>query len=212
MTRKISILLTAVLLATFGTRGAAQNAQTMQVRPDSKVTLAGSSNVHGWACSTSSLNATIALDSAYDSVPFTAIAKPIAKVVVGIPVRSLKCGHGAMDDNMYKALKADQFPDITYVLGTYQVDTARTSADTFSALTRGALTVAGRTVQVEIPITARRATAGGMTGEGTVRLTMTEFGIKPPTAIWGTLRTKNEITVSFTVLLDKSAVVALRQR
>lgn len=210
MTRTTSILLTATLLAAFNVGAAAQSA-TMRVRPDSKVTLAGGSNFHDWACTTSALNATIAMDSAYDSVPFTAMKKPIAKVVVSIPVRSLKCGHGKMDENMYKALKADQFPEITYVLGAYEVETARTTADTFTALTRGALTVAGRTIQVSIPITAGRAAGGAMKSEGAVRLTMTEFGIKPPVALFGTLRTKDEITVSFTVVLDRSVVVALRQ-
>jgi hypothetical protein len=41
---------------------------------------------------------------------------------------------------------------------------------------------------------------------------MTDVGIKPPTALLGTMRTKNEIKVSFEVLLDKSVVVALTQQ
>jgi hypothetical protein len=38
---------------------------------------------------------------------------------------------------------------------------------------------------------------------------MTDFGIKPPVALLGTLRTRNKISISFNVLLDKGTVVAL---
>jgi hypothetical protein len=41
---------------------------------------------------------------------------------------------------------------------------------------------------------------------------MTDFGIKPPVALLGTLRTKNEIEITFKVLLDKAVVIALTQR
>lgn len=211
MTRNQMIALTATFLAAFGVQARAQGAN-MSVRPESKLTLAGNSNVHEWACTSSTLNATIVLDSSYDTKPLTAIAKPITKVVVSIPVKSLKCGHGKMDDNMYKALKANQFPDIKYVLDTYEIDKAKTSADAFSALTKGELTVAGQTKKVEIPITALRKDGGSMKGEGKVAMKMTDFGIKPPTALLGTLKTKDDITISFAVLLDKSTVVALTQR
>lgn len=211
MTRNQMLALTAAFLGAFRIQAAAQGAN-MTVRPESKLALAGSSNVHDWECRTSSLNATIVLDSSFDTKSLTSIAKPIAKVVVTVPVKSLKCGHGKMDDNMYKALKADQFTEIKYVLGTYEVDQAKTTADSFAALTKGELTVAGQTKTVEIPITALRSEGGSMKGEGKIALKMTDFGIKPPTAMLGALKTRDDIRISFTVLLDKSTVVALSQR
>ena len=72
--------------------------------------------------------------------------------------------------------------------------------------------MAGQTRVVEIPLTALRQEGGSMKGEGAVDLKITDFGIKPPTAMLGTLKTKDAIRISFTVLLDKSAVVALSQR
>jgi hypothetical protein len=194
-----------------GAHAAAQGT-TMTVRPESKVTLAGSSNVHDWACNTSSFNASIELDPTYEIRPLTLLAKPITKVVVNIPVKSLKCGHGKMDDNMYKALRANEFPDIRYVLETYEINKELTTADSFAARTVGELTVAGKTAKVEIPILAERKDGGAMRGAGTLKLLMTDFGIKPPVALLGTLRTKNEIEITFHVLLDKAVVVALTQR
>jgi len=211
MTRTQLLLMAAALTVSIGTRASAQSTK-MTLRPESKVALAGTSNVHDWACSSSAFNATIELDSTYASNPLTSVAKPITKVVVNIPVRSLKCGHGKMDDNMYKALRANESPDIKYVLGTYQVNKELTTADSFAALTVGELTVAGTTTKVEIPITATRKTGGSMTGEGTIKLRMSDFGVKPPVALFGTIRSGNEIEVKFQVLLDKAVVVALTQQ
>ena len=208
MTRTNLVALTLALLASTGAQAIAQSTN-MTLRPDSKVTINGGSNVHDWSCSSSAFDATIQLDASYEATPLTAVAKPINKVLVTIPVKSLKCGKGKMDENMYKALKADAFKEIKYVLDTYELNKDATTADAFTANTVGELTVAGVTQKVEIPITAQRLAGGAMKGTGTAKFLMTDFGVKPPFALLGTLRTKNEISITFTVLLDKSTVVAL---
>ena len=207
MTRTRILALTAALTTAIGTQAGAQ--ARMSVQPDSKVTIAGNSNVHAWSCKSSEFQASIELDSAYQTRPMTDLAKPIKRVAVSVPVKSLKCGNGKMDQNMYKALRAAEFPDIRYVLTTYEVDAGLTTRDGFTAKSFGELTVAGKTLPVEIPITALRAEGGSMSGEGTLKLLMTDFGIKPPVALLGTLRTRNEIQISFKVQLDRAVVVAL---
>jgi hypothetical protein len=210
MTRIHLFAITAALTAFTAGQSVGQTKMTM--RPDSKVTLDGSSNVHDWSCKSSTFQATIELDSTYETRPMTELPRLITKVVVNIPVKSLKCGKNKMDENMYKALKADEFTEIRYVLATYEVTSAQSAADTFAARTSGELTVAGKTNHVEIPITAQRQEGGAMKGEGTLKMLMTDFGIKPPVALLGTLRTKNEIEIKFHVLLDKAVVVALTQK
>jgi hypothetical protein len=209
MTRTQLLALTTALTTTLAGQAVAQ--ARMFIQPDSKVTLAGSSNVHDWACKSTTFQAVIELDSSYLTRPMTELARPITKVSVTIPAKSLKCGHGKMDENMYKALNADRFPDIKYVLENYEIDTALSTLDGFVAKTVGNVTVAGKTVRAEIPITALRKSGGSMTGEGTLKLKMTDFGIKPPVALLGTLRTKDEISIAFQVLLDRTVVVALQQ-
>ena len=214
MTRTQLFVLTAAFLASIGTNAVAQDTPStkMSLRPESKITLAGGSNLHDWACKSTEFNATIEVSPAFQAEPLTQVEKPMSKVAVTIPVKSLDCGKGKMNDNMYKALKANEFPNITYVLGSYTIDSETTTADAFVARTTGELEVAGKKVTVEIPVTGTRLDGGAARGEGSVKLLMTDFGIKPPTALLGTLRTKNAIEVSFKVLLDKAAVVALSQR
>jgi polyisoprenoid-binding protein YceI len=201
----------AAMTAALGTTAAAQGLQ-LTIRPDSKLVLDGSSNVHDWACKSSAFLATVEVDAGFQTQPLTQMAKPISKVEVSIPVKTLKCGHGKMDENMYKALKAEQYPDIRYTLATYEVDRDSATADSFVAKTTGQLTVSGQTITVAIPIKVQRTVTGAARGEGKVDMLMTDFGIKPPVALLGTLRTKNKISISFNVLLDKSTVVALSQQ
>jgi polyisoprenoid-binding protein YceI len=190
MTRTPLPVLT-VALAAFMVAPLAAQSTSMTVRPESKVTLAGGSNVHDWSCKSSTFQATIELDSTYQAVSLAELQKPIRKVAVAIPVKSLKCGKGKMDENMYKALREPEFPEIKYVLDSYEVDASLSTSDSFTARTIGTLTVAGTARRVEIPITALRQTGGAMKGEGSLRFLMTDFGIKPPVALLGTLRTKN---------------------
>jgi len=210
MTRFNKTLLTAMTLAIGATTAAAQGVR-MTIRPDSKLSLAGSSNVHDWSCKSAAFIANVEMDSAFATHPLTQVAHPISKVEVTIPIKTLKCGHSKMDSNMYEALNAEKFPDIQYALESYTINQASATAETFVANTVGELTVSGKTIKVEIPIKAERIAGGAARGEGTVALKMTDFGIKPPVALLGTLRTKDAISISFTVLLDRSVVVALSQ-
>ena len=206
MITKAVLTITAGLIAIAPT-AAAQTKMTL--RPDSKVVVAGGSNVHDWSCKATGFGAAIELDSGYATSPLSVAAPLINKVVVTIPTKSLRCGKDKMDENTWKALRADEFKDIRYELTDYTLDATKSTAETFAAVTKGKLTVAGTTKEVEMPITATRLAGGQMKGEGKLAMLMTDVGIKPPTALLGTLRTKNEITITFEVLLDRSTVVAL---
>jgi polyisoprenoid-binding protein YceI len=201
----------AALTVALSIDAAAQTTAVLSTAPASKVTVSGGSNVHEWSCSGSRFDAAVEMDASSLTNPLGEIGKPIMKVVVSIPTKSVKCGKDKMDENMYKALKADQFPTIKYELTSYTLDASKTTATSFVALTEGELTVAGTTAKVAIPVTATRKNGGQFMGEGTLQMLMTDVGIKPPTALLGTMRTKNEITISFQVLLDKNVAVALTQ-
>jgi polyisoprenoid-binding protein YceI len=211
MTLRNVLSIAAALTMTLSMSAVAQTAK-MATRPDSKITVEGGSNVHGWSCSGSQFESTIEVEATTLAQPMTDVARPIGKVVVTIPAKSVKCGKNKMDENMYKALKAEQFPTIKYELTGYTLDPSKTTATSFVALTEGQLTVAGTTTKVSIPVTAIRKEGGQILAEGKLPMLMTDVGIKPPTALLGTMRTKNEITISFQVLLDKSVVVALTQQ
>ena len=192
-------------LALFG--GESGKAQTgITVRPESKVILLGRTNVHGFSCATSTFQANLGIDSNnLASRPRT------IRLTVTVPVRSLDCGRARMNQDMFKALKADSFPEIRYVLTSYVVKEQLAAADNFTVNSVGELTVAGKTQRVELIVNGTRDPAGSVRGEGSFNLLMTDFGIKPPTAFFGTIRTKNTLTVRVEIRVTQSDVVALRK-
>jgi polyisoprenoid-binding protein YceI len=72
--------------------------------------------------------------------------KALKKVQVKVPVKSIKCGHGGMDDNVYKALKADESADISYILATFEAVPGE-AKDSFMLHTIGTLTIRGKREQ-----------------------------------------------------------------
>src|SRR5690348_10580438 len=194
------------LAALFAAAGAVK-AQTIRlsVGPESKLWVKGGSNLHEWSCKASSMDAQVEADEAIlKTAPTPALLK---KVQIKVPVRELKCGSGKMESNLYKALKADDVPQISYILGTFDV-VPTDIADSVTLKTVGALTIAGTEKSVNMTVTTKRLADGTLRATGELPLLMTDFGVKPPTALLGTLRTKNEVTVKFELLVGPQAVSA----
>jgi polyisoprenoid-binding protein YceI len=123
-----------------------------------------------------------------------------------VPVKALKCGHGGMDDNMYKALKADDAPEISYIMATF--DAVPGEADDFTLKTTGTLSVAGKENKLAMDVVATRLPDGTVKATGVVPIKMTDYGIKPPTAIFGTLRTGDEVKVNFALTVTAKAIAS----
>jgi polyisoprenoid-binding protein YceI len=195
------------LMATLATTAAAQETAKVAVAPESKLWIEGTSNLHGWSCKAEKLEATVELDAAAAAELSVAPPKALKRVEVKVPVRSLKCGHGAMDDNLYKALNADASPDISYILATFDAVPGDTK-DTFTLKTVGSLTVAGRENKLAMEVVATRLPDGTVKATGMVPIKMTDYGIKPPTAIFGRLKTGDEVKINFELSVGAKAIAA----
>jgi polyisoprenoid-binding protein YceI len=200
--------LTSLALTALLTIAGSVSAQSVRVSvgPDSKLWVEGGSNLHDWSCKASSMDAAIEVDEAFLKAT-TVSTTFLKKVQVKVPVRNLECGNGKMDNNLYKALKADETPEISYILGTFEV-VPGAEKDTFTLKAVGALTIAGTEKTVNMDVSAARLADGSIRAEGSVPLLMTDFGVKPPTALLGTLRTDNKVTVKFSLLVGPQTLTA----
>jgi hypothetical protein len=199
--------LTSLIVTGLFTLGATAHAQSIRlaVNPESKLWIEGGSNLHGWSCTASSIDAVIDVDEV-SLKSSTTSATLLRKVQVKVPVRNLKCGHGGMDNNLYKALKADDTPEISYIMASF--DVAPTTSDSFTVKAVGALKIAGTEKTVTMDVNATRRPDGSFSANGSLPLLMTDFGVKPPTAMLGTLRTSNEVTVKFSLLVGPQTITA----
>jgi polyisoprenoid-binding protein YceI len=70
----------------------------------------------------------------------------------------------------------------------------------------GTLTIAGQQKAIEMLVKTDRGAGGNAAATGTQAILMTDFGIKPPVFMLGTLRTGNKVTVSFKLNMTPRAV------
>jgi polyisoprenoid-binding protein YceI len=164
-----------------------------------RVTIAGSSNIHEYTASTTTVRVTrVALGAlaAGDDV-WTGVVKPgaIEAFEIAIPATSLTSPKAGLDKNMWKALKTDKFDTITFALKRLEPGATPTA---FKAI--GTLRIAGVDREVTLNITTERRN-DTLAVKGSLALLMTDYGITPPTAMLGMLKTDPKVTVTFETVL-----------
>lgn len=150
---------------------------------ESKITINGTSNLHNW-----SENVEI-ITGRLDAEILNGSLAAIKALSLAIPATSIKSGNSLMDRNTYKALKADKHPEIYFELSGAELSG-------FKASIAGNLAVAGVTRAILVNADVSYSD-GAIVLKGEHRLRMTDFGIKPPAALFGALRTGDEVAVVF---------------
>ena len=180
------------------TTAGAQSASAIRLRldPTSEVSIEGTSSMHAFHCKTNKIMAYVDVDPGYTR-DLTKIARPIASVKVNIVVRTLTCGNGQMDKNMYSTLDADKNPIIRYTMSGYDILDGSAKPSAFVAKTTGTLVISGQEKVINMKINAERLSDGKATAQGEESVLMTDFGIQPPSFMFGTLKVGNEIKVKF---------------
>jgi polyisoprenoid-binding protein YceI len=208
-----TLLSVSALMAVTATAGA-QSASAIRLRldPASELTIEGTSSLHAFHCKTNKIMAYVDVDPGYTK-DLTKVARPIVSVKVNIVVRTLSCGNGQMDKNMYGTLDADKFPLIKYTMSGYDILDGSASPSAFVAKTTGTLMIAGQEKVIDMKINAERLSDGKATAQAEQAILMSDFGIKAPSFMLGTLKVGNEVTVKFNLkagpeLLAQLAAVA----
>jgi polyisoprenoid-binding protein YceI len=159
------------------------------------ITIEGTSNVHGWDCTTTQFTG-----NANGALAETGITG-MSALTVSIPVAQIDCDNGTMNTKLRQALRASAAPNIRFVLGNATVSGAR--ANRFTVNTSGQLTIAGQTRPVTFTAQGQVLANNRYRFTGSVPVTMSQFGIRPPTAMMGTMRTGDRVTVRFDVTLAR---------
>lgn len=167
--------------------------QTRYRASNGAITVAGTSTLHDWkeTSSKGTVNAVFTMSGSKIS--------DLSLLVFTVPVTSLKSEHKTMDNNTYKALKADKHPEIAYTLSSATVTPV--NATTFTIKTRGKLTIAGTTRETDVDATAKVNADNSITVSGSKKLKMTDYGVTPPKVMM--IRTGNDLTISYNLRLTK---------
>lgn len=203
---RTTLLTVSALIAVSATAGAQATSTRLRIEPGSELAISGTSNVHDFHCKTNKFNAYIDVDPGYTK-DLTKVARPIVSVNVVIAVKSLTCGNKKMDENMYSTLKADKNQIIKYSLSGY--DILNGNATGFAAKTTGTLTILGKDKVVAMTIDAARLNEGKATAKGEEALLMSDFGIKPPSFMFGTMKVADAIKVKFNLNVGPELIAQL---
>jgi hypothetical protein len=179
----------------------------LSVRPDSRLWLEGSSNVRDWRCDATTLDAAIDVDGGMLHAGAASSVARLRRVQVRVPTHALTCGRSQMDNIMYKALHVDDAPDCRQIVGRFEVVSTAGDANQ-SLVMQGTLRIAGRERIVRVPVELEEQRDGTMRAQGALPILMTDYGITPPRALFGVLRTENRIVVKFDLLVDRPTTVA----
>jgi polyisoprenoid-binding protein YceI len=100
-----------------------------------------------------------------------------------------------MNKKTRNALKADDHKSISFKLTKAEIVPGTGKA--FSVKTTGQLTIAGKTNTVTTTVKGEVLANGNLQLTGALPVTMSTYGVDPPTAMLGTLKTGDDVTVHF---------------
>jgi polyisoprenoid-binding protein YceI len=186
-TRKttVSILALAFMLISLTSYGQGRYAQSST----SRISISGTSTMHDWTMTSEKAT----YDAVFETNP-QGVPQQVTSLVVSVSAQSLKSGKNGMDKNAYAALKTDKYKQITFQLASGKIDGKTIRC-------QGSLTIAGTTKQIEVETTYTILADGSIQCKGSKKLAMKDYNVDPPSFMFGSVTTGNEITVSFDVTL-----------
>lgn len=150
----------------------------------SNLEVAGTSTLHDWEMKTDGAagEATIKLNGQQIT--------GISEMEIAFAVNSLKSGKGQMDNIAHETLKEEKHPKIRFEL----TEVKQLTGNTVKAA--GNLTIAGTTRPVILEVNYE-VKGNTIRFTGTHKIKFTDFKVDPPKAMFGTIKTGDELTLSF---------------
>lgn len=178
-----------VMVLMFAQTATAQNFKLD--KNNSSLMVLGTSNVHDWEIKAENQEGTLVLNS----------DQGIKNLQIIIEAEGLKSGKSGMDKNTYKALNTKTHKNIEFKY-TSTTATEKNGSGSYKLTIQGELKINGVSkvvpISFDVNISDNQVT---LNGKKTIK--MTEFEVEPPTALLGTIKTGDEVTISFNSKFNK---------
>lgn len=178
-----SVLVSSVTLQAQNYQATASNAT---------INVEGTSNIHDWDLKAEkfTIKATIGEEA---DLPV------IKSLSLDLEAESLKSGKGGMDKNTYKALKTNRYKSIKFTYTKTNILNKK-SDNTYSVVVQGVLEIAGVKKTTDLNFDLVKVT-NGYTLKGSKKIHMPEYDVEPPTAMLGTIKTGEDVTINYNINL-----------
>ncbi len=186
--------------------GAATERWPVVLGVGSELWIEGTSTLHPWSSRTDSMGLAFRVSPGTarpaDARGLTALVRSQGPRggVLEVPVRSLRSRESRLDKNLWRAMHTDQYPNVRFEMTGYGLTPMRSGGDTLAVRARGVLTICGRERPLELEGLAY-ADEGGLWLAGRQELRMSDYGVRPPMMMLGTLRVGDRVQVHYRLLL-----------
>ena len=164
------------------------------IREKSSISVSGTSTLHNWEIPMKDFGCTLIIVTDNPSIT-------IQKVDFKGISKSLKSDYSIMDKKTYNALRADTYKEIRFA--SYSPKEIPLGSKSFKGEITGSLFIGGITKTIKLFFTGEIISDELIQVTGSKKLTMSEFNIDPPTAILGTLKTGDEVVITFNFILKQ---------
>ena len=156
---------------------------------NSRIIVKGTSSLHDWEMIAEEMTAELRISKDGNQL------NTINNASFSMESENLLSDNSIMNNKTHDALKSGKYEKIRFDLES--VSGIQGTGGIFSGTASGNLFIAGTTKKVYFPFKGSIDKTGIVTISGQEKLKMTEFGVDPPTAMLGTLKTGDEIEVKF---------------
>lgn len=175
----------------------------------SRLWLEGTSTLKDFSCTTVSITG----QAIVDSVPgFTNIkngqdttTQLFVEATFKIKTKMLDCGHDSINEDMNEALKANQFPVISFELKNAVVLSINNSRNETKVRVNGILTVAGISKSTELTVFISEYDNNTKYRiQGIAEINMKDFNIEPPSAFFGLIVADEKLKLNLDLFVANS--------
>lgn len=197
ITQKLISLFIALLFVT-GTAVAQEI--TLTAQESSSMIIDGDSNVHDWEAQVTEVNGTLVFQNIEALSAENLTPESFKSLTLTIPVEGIDAESGGLKKNIHKYMEKDDYPNVTFELNNVIEVTNQNGALLITG--NGVITAKGNSYTADMQVTAN-IQDGSIQFTGEKQLLMTDFGIDPPTAVFGTIRSKDEVIIKFDVTFSR---------
>jgi polyisoprenoid-binding protein YceI len=192
---KSTLLALAIIVPASGAWTVANEQLVLQ--PQSRLWVDGTSTIRSFSCKAAEVNANVETNGPNAIAALLIGDKSVKSVKVTIPSERMDCGNGTMNEHMRKALKVKDNPTIVFTVASYDVNH---EGDGITGTLNGTLDLGGVSKTISVPA-AGKSEGGMLHVTGSYPLRMTEYGLKPPTLMFGRIKVGETVKVNFDLLL-----------
>lgn len=125
-------------------------------------------------------------------------------LTVEIPVRSLSSDEKLMEKKTHEAFNEPKNPKISFKMT--ELNSILKTGDKIAISVTGDLTMNGATKKVTLKADGKELKPGSYSIQGSLPIKMSDYGMKAPTAMLGTMKTKDLVTVDYKVTFEGSVI------